>query len=201
LHILRNTPGIEITGLITTINEAFGRVAMHAVRRELLARQADATGLPLWPVALPWPCSNEEYERIMRGVFDRAVADGVDAIAFGDLFLADIRAYRERQLQGTGLEPLFPIWGIPTDRLASEMIAGGLRAKLTCVDPRVLPREFAGREFNAELLAELPATVDPCGENGEFHTFAYAGPMFSQEIPVTTGEAVERDNFSFRDLV
>ena len=201
MHILRNTPGIEITGLITTINEAFDRVAMHAVRRELLARQADATGLPLWPVALPWPCSNEEYERIMRGVFDRAVADGVDAIAFGDLFLADIRAYRERQLQGTGLEPLFPIWGIPTDRLASEMIAGGLRAKLTCVDPRVLPREFAGREFNAELLAELPATIDPCGENGEFHTFAYAGPMFSQEIPVTTGEAVERDNFIFMDLV
>jgi uncharacterized protein (TIGR00290 family) len=201
LHILRNTPGIEINCLITTINEAFGRVAMHAVRRDLLERQAEAAGLPLWPVALPWPCSNDDYERIMRGVFERAVADGVDAIAFGDLFLADIREYRERQLQGTGLEPLFPIWGIPTDRLASEMIAAGLRARITCVDPRALPREFVGREFDAALLAELPAAVDPCGENGEFHTFAYAGPMFSRVIPVTAGEVVERDGFVFADFV
>jgi uncharacterized protein (TIGR00290 family) len=201
LHILRNSPGIEITCLITTINEAFGRVAMHAVRRELLERQAEAAGLPLWPVALPWPCSNDDYERIMSGVCERAVADGVDVIAFGDLFLADIREYRERQLQGTGLEPLFPIWGIPTDRLASEMIAAGLHARITCVDPRALPREFAGREFDAALLADFPATVDPCGENGEFHTFAYAGPMFSRVIPVIGGEVVERDGFVFADLL
>jgi diphthamide synthase (EF-2-diphthine--ammonia ligase) len=174
---------------------------MHAVRRELLERQAAATGLPLSPVDLPWPCSNEQYERIMLGVWKRAVADGVDAIAFGDLFLTDIREYRERQLQGTGLEPLFPIWGIPTDRLASEMIAGGLRARITCVDPRALQREFAGREFDAALLADLPVGVDPCGENGEFHTFAYAGPMFDRAIPVTGGEVVERDGFVFADLL
>jgi uncharacterized protein (TIGR00290 family) len=173
---------------------------MHAVRRELLERQAEAAGLPLWPVALPWPCSNDDYERIMSGVCERAVTDGVDAIAFGDLFLADIREYRERQLQGTGLEPLFPIWGISTDRLASEMIAAGLRARLTCVDPRVLQREFAGREFDTALLADLPTGVDPCGENGEFHTFAYAGPMFTQAIPVTAGEVVERAGFIFADL-
>jgi uncharacterized protein (TIGR00290 family) len=200
LHVLRRTPDIEVTGLITTINEAAGRVAMHAVRRELLERQAEAAGLPLWPVALPWPCSNEQYERIMREVWERAVADRVDAIAFGDLFLTDIREYRERQLQNTGLEPLFPIWRIPTDRLASEMIAAGVRARITCVDPRALPREFAGREFDAALLADLPATVDPCGENGEFHTFAYAGPMFSRTIPVIAGEVVERDGFVFADL-
>jgi uncharacterized protein (TIGR00290 family) len=201
LHILRSTPGIEITCLVTTINEAFDRVAMHAVRRELLERQAEAAGFPLWSIALPWPCSNDSYERIMRGVFERAIADGVDAIAFGDLFLADIREYRERQLHGTGLEPIFPIWGIPTNRLASEMIAAGLRARLTCVDPRALPREFAGREFDAAFLADLPAGVDPCGENGEFHTFAYAGPMFSRAIPVIGGEVVDRDGFVFADLV
>jgi uncharacterized protein (TIGR00290 family) len=201
LHVLRQTPGIEITGLITTINEAANRVAMHAVRRELLELQADAAGLPLWPINLPWPCSNEQYERIMRGVLERAVAEGVEAIAFGDLFLADIRAYRERQLQGTGIKPLFPVWGIPTGELAAEMIAAGLRARITCVDPRVMPREFAGREFDAELLAKLPASVDSCGENGEFHTFTYAGPMFSRAIPVTGGEVVEREGFVFADLV
>jgi len=174
---------------------------MHAVRRELLERQASAAGVPLWTAMLPWPCSNDQYEEILRGVWRRAQDEGVDAVAFGDLFLADIRAYRERQLQGTGLEPLFPIWGIPTGRLANEMIAGGLRARITCVDPRALPREFAGREFDEELFTDLPAAVDPCGENGEFHTFAYAGPMFHEPLAVTSGEIVERDGFVFADLL
>ena len=201
LDLLRRDPEIEISALITTINEAADRVAMHAVRRELLEQQAAAAGLPLWPIALPWPCSNEQYESIMREVCERAVADRVQAIAFGDLFLADIRAYRERQLQGTGLEPIFPLWQVPTDRLAAEMIAGGLRAKVTCVDPRVLGSEFAARDFDADFLSDLPATVDPCGENGEFHTFAYAGPMFSKPIRVVPGEIVERDGFVFADLL
>lgn len=200
LHLLKRNPEIEISALITTINEAADRVAMHAVRRELLEQQAAAAGLPLWPVALPWPCSNDEYECIMREVYARAVAERVEGIAFGDLFLADIRAYRERQLQGTGLEPIFPLWQLPTNELAAEMIAGGLRAKVTCVDPRVLGSEFVARDFDASFLSDLPATVDPCGENGEFHTFAYAGPMFSEPIAVVPGEIVERDGFVFADL-
>jgi len=200
LHLLRHDPEIEISALITTINEAADRVAMHAVRRELLEQQAAAAGLPLWPVALPWPCSNQQYESIMREVCLRTVAEHVEGIAYGDLFLADIREYRERQLQGTGLEPIFPLWKAPTDQIAAEMIAGGLLAKVTCVDPRALPREFAARDFDATFLSDLPATVDPCGENGEFHTFAYAGPMFSKPIRVVPGEIVERDGFVFADL-
>jgi uncharacterized protein (TIGR00290 family) len=200
LHLLRQDPEIEVVALITTINQAFDRVAMHAVRRELVELQAEAAGFPFWAVPLPWPCSNEQYEERMRQVCSRSLAGGVSAIAFGDLFLADIRAYRERQLAGTGLEPLFPVWQLPTPELAAEMIAGGLRAKITCVDPKVLPREFAGREFDAELLRDLPSGVDPCGENGEFHSFVYAGPMFSKPIPVEVGEIVERDGFVFADL-
>ncbi len=200
LHLLRQDPSIEVVALITTLNEEFDRVAMHAVRRELVERQADAAGLPLWKVPLPWPCSNEEYEARMRAVCERALREGVQAIAFGDLFLADIRAYRERQLRGTGLEPLFPVWQIPTRELAATMIAAGLRAKITCIDPKVLPREFAGREFDTAFLNDLPAGVDPCGENGEFHSFVYAGPMFGAPIPVELGEIVERDGFIFADL-
>lgn len=200
LHLLRQNPSIEVVALITTINQEFDRVAMHAVRRELVELQADAAGLPLWKVPLPWPCSNEEYEARMREVCARALGEGVEAIAFGDLFLADIRAYRERQLAGTGLEPLFPVWQIPTHELAATMIAGGLRAKITCVDPKLLPREFAGREFDTAFLNDLPAGVDPCGENGEFHSFVYAGPMFGTPIPVELGEIVERDGFFFADL-
>ncbi|HEY6391739.1 MAG TPA: ATP-binding protein [Bryobacteraceae bacterium] len=201
LHLLKQDPGIEVAALITTINAEFDRVAMHAVRRELLELQAVSAGVPLWQVPLPWPCSNEQYETQMLGVCERAVGEGVQAIAFGDLFLADIRAYRERQLSGTGLDPIFPVWNIPTPQLARDMIAGGVRAKITCVDPRVLPWEFAGRDFDAGLLADLPAGVDPCGENGEFHTFVYEGPMFSCPIPVQVGEIVERDGFVFADLV
>ncbi|MGH9718830.1 MAG: ATP-binding protein [Bryobacteraceae bacterium] len=200
LHVLRERADLKIEGLITTLNEAFDRVAMHAVKRSLLEKQADAAGLPLWPVALPWPCSNDEYERRMGALCARAVAEGIEAIAFGDLFLEDIRAYREKQLDGTGLTPLFPLWQIPTASLADEMIRSGLRAKLACVDPRKLAPEFAGRDFDHALLADFPAGIDPCGENGEFHTFAYDGPMFREAIPVTVNGAVERDGFVFADL-
>ncbi|HEY6306234.1 MAG TPA: ATP-binding protein [Candidatus Angelobacter sp.] len=201
LHLLRRQPQYEIAGLVTTINSAFDRVAMHSTRRALVEMQAAAAGLPWLAVPLPWPCSNQEYERIMKDVCVRAVDEGVTAIAFGDLFLSDIRAYRERQLQGSGLEPLFPLWQLPTDQLARQMIAAGLRAKLVCVDPKKLAPEFAGRDFDLHLLADLPAGVDPCGENGEFHSFVYAGPMFNQEIPVVAGERVERDGFWFCDVI
>lgn len=201
LHLLRQDPGIQLVALITTINQAFDRVAMHAVRRELLERQAESAGLPLWTVPLPWPCSNQDYEARMRDLCARATSEQVEAMAFGDLFLADIRAYRERQLHGTGLEPLFPLWQLPTQALAKQMIASGLRAKITCVDPRHLAREFAGREFDASFLTDLPAGTDPCGENGEFHSFAYAGPMFRKPIPIRTGEVLEREGFIFSDLL
>jgi uncharacterized protein (TIGR00290 family) len=201
LQILRGQEEFEVAGLITTINSAFDRVAMHSTRRALVEIQAQAAGLPLIAVPLPWPCSNREYESIMQDVCAQAVSQGVTAIAFGDLFLADIRAYRERQLKDTGLEPLFPLWQMPTAELARAMILAGLRAKLVCVDPRQLPPEFAGRDFDAQLLADLPVGVDPCGENGEFHSFVYAGPMFAQEIPVVAGERVERDGFWFCDVI
>ena len=200
MHLLRQDPSIEVIALITTLNEAFDRVAMHAVRRELLELQADSAGLPLWTVPLPWPCSNQEYEARMRDVCNRAASEHIQAIAFGDLFLADIRAYRERQLAGTGLEPVFPLWQLPTPAVAREMIAQGLRARITCVDPKLLSREFAGREFDASFLSDLPPVVDPCGENGEFHSFVYGGPMFREGIPVISGEVVEREGFVFCDL-
>jgi uncharacterized protein (TIGR00290 family) len=186
--------------LFTTLNEQFDRVAMHAVRRELLELQAKSVGLPLWTVPLPWPCSNEDYEVRMRALCARAIDEHVDAMAFGDLFLADIRAYREKQLAGTGLAPLFPVWQIPTADLARTMIASGLRAKITCVDPKVLPAEFAGRDFDSQFLADLPPQIDPCGENGEFHSFVYDGPGFRHPVNVSVGEIVERDGFVFADL-
>jgi uncharacterized protein (TIGR00290 family) len=201
LHVLRKSGEFEVAGLLTTVNETFNRVAIHGFREELLERQSEAAGLPLWKVPLPFPCSNEEYEARMAVVCDRAVREGFTRIAFGDLFLEEIRAYRVAKLAGTGLEPVFPIWGIPTDELAAEMMAAGLRARLTCVDPRKVPAEFAGREWDAELLKELPAGVDPCGENGEFHSFAYAGPMFREAIRVSLGEWVERDGFCYADLL
>jgi len=202
LHVLRQQNAVEVVGLVTTFNESANRVAMHAVRRELVEAQACAAGLPLWPVHLPWPCSNDEYEARMRDLLARARQQEITHFAFGDLFLDDIRAYREKQLTGTGITPLFPIWGTPADTpgLAQAMLAGGLRAVLTCVDPAQLSGRFAGREFDAELLAEFPASVDPCGERGEFHTFCYAGPMFSRPIPVRTGEQLVRDGFHFADL-
>jgi uncharacterized protein (TIGR00290 family) len=200
LHLLRQDPSIEVVALVTTLNEEFDRVAMHAVRRELLEMQAESVGVPLWTVPLPWPCSNEEFEARMRRLCTRAIEEGVDAMAFGDLFLADIRAYREKQLAGTGLEPLFPVWQIPTADLARTMIASSLRAKITCVDPKVLPAEFAGRDFDAQFLADLPPGIDPCGENGEFHSFVYHAPGFRHPIDVSVGEVVERDGFVFADL-
>jgi uncharacterized protein (TIGR00290 family) len=200
LHLLRQDPSVEVVALITTLNEQFDRVAMHAVRRQLLERQAESVGVPLWTVPLPWPCSNEEYEARMRDLCARSIQEGVDAMAFGDLFLTDIRAYREKQLTGTGLQPLFPVWQIPTAELARTMIASGLRAKITCVDPKVLPAEFAGRDFDARFLADLPPGIDPCGENGEFHSFVYDGPGFREPINVSVGEIVERDGFVFADL-
>ena len=201
LHRLLQNPNIEVAGLLTTINESADRVAMHAVRRTLLEAQAAALQLSLWTVPLPSPCSNAEYERILGEVCRKAVRNGIEAVAFGDLFLTDVRKYRERQLEGTGLEPLFPLWGIPTPGLAREMMAGGLQAKITCVDPRSLGREFVGREFDAGFLADLPAGADPCGENGEFHSFVYNSPDFREPLRVRAGEVVERDGFLFADLL
>ena len=200
LDVLRRD-GAPVGGLLTTINQAFDRVAMHAVRRTLLERQAAAAGLPLWTVPLPWPCSNAEYERIMSDVCRQAVAQGYDTVAFGDLFLQEVREYRERTLQGTGLQPMFPIWGVPTDALAAEMIAAGVKAKITCVDPKILPASLAGSDYNDAFLKALPPGTDPCGENGEFHSFVYDGPMFRQPVPVSVGEVVERDGFVFADLI
>lgn len=200
LHRIRQNADYEVVGLLTTVNAEFDRVAMHGTRRTLLEAQAKAADLPLWVVPLPWPCSNEIYESRMRDICLRAVGEGVEAVVFGDLFLADVRAYREAQMKATGLYPLFPLWGLPTTPLAREMIAGGLRARLTCVDTRQMSGCFAGREFDAALLDQLPPEVDPCGERGEFHTCVYAGPMFSAPIPVETGEIVNRDGFAYADL-
>lgn len=201
LHTLRQQNPGEVAGLLTTLNGAFDRVAMHGVRRTLLEAQAEAAGLPLFSVELPWPCSNEDYQRRMGAAVRQFVSDGFTHVAFGDLFLEDVRQYREEHLAGSGLTPLFPLWKIkPTADLAREMIGQGLRAILTCVDPRKLPASFAGRDFDLELLAGLPPDVDPCGENGEFHSFACDGPMFRHPIPTRVGEVVERDGFVFADL-
>ena len=200
LHLLRQQPDIELVGLLTTLNTEFQRVAMHGTRRSVLEAQAIAARLPLWIVPLPWPCSNEIYEQRMAEACNRAVAEHIDAVAFGDLFLADVRAYRETQLKPTGLEPLFPLWGIPTDKLAREMIAGGLRAKLACIDTKQLASAFAGRDFDESLFEELPAATDPCGEHGEFHTCVYAGPMFTAPLQIEPGEIVTRDGFVFADF-
>jgi uncharacterized protein (TIGR00290 family) len=200
LHVLRQQPDVELVGLLTTLNAEFQRVAMHGTRFAVLQAQAEVAGLPLWVVPLPWPCSNEIYEQCMAEVCKRAVLEHVDAIAFGDLFLTDVRAYREKQLKTTGLEPLFPLWEIPTRALALEMIAGGLRAKLACVDSKQLPASFVGRAFDQTLLRDFPAEVDPCGERGEFHTCVYDGPMFTRPIPLDTGEVVNRDGFVYADF-
>lgn len=201
LHLLRQQPGVEVIALFTSFNQAADRVSMHAVRRELVEAQAERAGLPLWTIDLPWPCSNEAYEARMGSFCRQAAERGVQAVAFGDLFLRDVREYRERQLQGTGLEPLFPLWGVPTAELAPEMLASGVRAKVTCVDPRVLDASFAGRDYDEAFLRDLPPTVDPCGENGEFHTFVYDSPAFTSSVAVETGEIVERDGFVFADCV
>ena len=192
--------GIRVEALLTTINEAADRVAMHGVRRELLEAQAESLGIPLWAIPLPWPCTNDDYEQRMADACRRAVAEGFDTIAFGDLFLRDIRAYREKQLADSGLTPIFPLWDIPTPRLAREMIAGGLRARLTCVDSKQLDPRFSGREFDEALLADLPPAVDPCGENGEFHSFVYGGPMFREPLAIESGEIRDVNGFVYADL-
>ncbi len=200
LHVLRRDGIGTPAALLTTINEAADRVAMHAVRTELLRAQADAAGLPLMPVTIPSPCPNDVYEAQMAAACRAAVAEGFTHVAFGDLFLEDVRRYREERLAATGLTPIFPLWHEPTPALAREMIAGGLEARLTCVDPRKLSPSFAGRSFDTELVRDLPPEIDPCGENGEFHTCVIAGPMFSKRIDVDLGIVVERDGFVFADL-
>jgi uncharacterized protein (TIGR00290 family) len=201
LHVLNQEYPGAVQGLLTTTNAAVDRVAMHAVRRSLVEAQARAVRQPLHVVPLPWPCSNEEYERRMGAAIRERLAEGFTHVAFGDLFLEDIRQYRESRLAGTGLTPLFPLWKTAdTADLARTMLAGGLEARLTCVDPRVLPAAFVGRPFDAELLADLPPGVDPCGERGEFHSFAYAGPMFAEPLTVRVGTRIERDGFVFCDL-
>jgi uncharacterized protein (TIGR00290 family) len=200
LHVLREH-GVEVTGLLTTVSGPFERVAMHAVRLDLVRAQAEAVGLPLLEVRIPSPCPNELYEAAMAEALAAARGQGTTAVAFGDLFLEDVRRYREERMAGTGLRALFPLWGRPTRDLAEEMLAAGLKAVLTCVDPRALPRELAGRAFDASLLRELPPGVDPCGENGEFHSFAWDGPAFRRAVPVRVGEVVERDGFVFADVL
>ncbi len=202
---LRSEPELvaayEVVALVTTVNEVFGRVAVHGFREALLDRQAEEAGLPVWKVGLPFPCTNQVYEERMAAVYERAVAEGIGGVAFGDLFLEEIRAYRLRVLEGTGLAAVFPVRGIPTGELARTMLADGLRARITCCDPRVLGAAFAGREWDWGLLGELAGDVDPCGERGEFHTFCYAGPMFRRAIAVVGGEVVERDGFCYADLL
>jgi diphthamide synthase (EF-2-diphthine--ammonia ligase) len=200
VHTLRAMPEYEIGGLLTTVNAVANRVAMHAVRVALVEAQAAALDLPLRTVPIPSPCPNEIYERTMGEAVRRAVDEGFTHVAFGDLFLEDVRRYREERLAGTGLTPLFPLFGSDTHALARTMIASGLRARITCVNPQVLPRELAAREFDTVLLDDLPPGTDPCAERGEFHTFAYAGPMFKAPIPIETGIVVERDGYVFADL-
>ncbi|MFZ0699729.1 MAG: diphthine--ammonia ligase [Thermoplasmata archaeon] len=200
LHRARRAAELEIVGLLTTITETFARVSMHGVRQELLARQTEAAGLPLYPVSIPFPCPNAIYEERMRQMIARLRADGVSRIVFGDLYLEEIRSYREDRLRGSGIRPVFPLWGRATRDLAHEMIASGMRATIVAVDPRKLSGGFAGRSFDEDLLRELPAGIDPCGENGEFHTFVTDGPMFRHPIAVRAGAVVERDGYVFADL-
>jgi len=201
LHALRQRGEVEVVGLLTTINSHFQRVAMHGTRYSLLKAQAYAAHIPLWEVPLPWPCSNESYEEAMSAACALAVQQGISGIAFGDLFLEDVRHYREDRLRGTGLSPIFPLWGRNTRELISEMLDGGLLARIVCVDPSKLPADFIGRDLDHDLLRRLPAGVDPCGENGEFHTFTHAGPMFHQAIPIKDGETVTREGFLYADVV
>lgn len=201
LHLLRQDPTLEVVGLFTTVNTRYERVAMHAVRRELLEAQARSAGLPLWQVPIPSPCSNAEYDAAMRELVERARAHEVSFMAFGDLFLEDVRRYREERLAETGLTPIFPLWQRPTPELAREMLGAGMRAVLTCVDPKQVPRALSGRLYDEALLAELPASADPCGENGEFHTFVTEGPMLSEPVAIRIGETVEREGFVFTDAL
>ena len=198
---LQQNPEIDIDGLFSTVNSEFNRVAMHAVRVELLQQQAKCIGLPLEIIEIPYPCSNELYEEIMARFVETSKKANIENIAFGDLYLEDVRNYREEKLNGTGITPIFPIWGIPTNQLSKEMIGSGLRAVITCVDPKQIPKEFIGREYNESFLNDLPEGVDPCGENGEFHSFVFDGPMFNKHMEISLGNVVHRDGFVFIDVV
>jgi uncharacterized protein (TIGR00290 family) len=201
LHEVRRSGEFDVVGALTTVTGTFRRVSIHGLREELLTAQLAAAGLPATVVEIPYPCPNERYEQAMAAAMERAKADGVTHVLFGDLFLQDVRAYREAKLAPTGIAPVFPLWDRPTGALAQEMIAAGVAAHLVCVDLKKLPKAFAGRRFDVDLIAALPAGVDPCGENGEFHSFVAAGPMLSRSIPVKTGETVERDGFAYADLL
>ena len=201
LHVLRRDPKVEVVGLFSTINERYQRVAMHATRVELLQHQAGAVGLPVQTISLPDPCTNEQCDTIMRSFIEECAGMGIECMAFGDLFLADIRAYRENQLRETGIEPVFPLWGIPTRELAEHMLSAGVEAYVSSVDLKKLPVRVAGRRWSRQLLAELPPEIDPCGENGEIHTVIVNGPMFSHSIPVQIGQIVERDGFAYADII
>ncbi len=201
LHEVRGAGDYDVVGALTTVTETFGRVSMHGVRREVLMAQLDAAGLPPTIVAIPWPCPNEVYEARMALAVADAKAAGITHIIFGDLFLADVRAYREQKLAGTGITPLFPLWQRPTAALAHQMIDAGVETYLTCVDLKQLPKSFAGRRFDRTLLADLPASADPCGEKGEFHSCVLAGPMFRRRVAATIGEIVERDGFAYADVL
>jgi uncharacterized protein (TIGR00290 family) len=201
LHEARRSGNFEMVGALTTVTDAFGRVSMHGIREELLRAQLEAAGLPAFVLYIPFPCPNEVYEQKMSATLEGARAFGVTHMIFGDLFLADVRAYRERHLAGSGITPVFPVWGRQTAALAREMIGSGLEAHLCTVDLKKLPGSFAGRKFDGSLLASLPAGVDPCGENGEFHSFVSAGPMFSRDLTIRVGETIERDGFAYADLL
>jgi uncharacterized protein (TIGR00290 family) len=201
LYRLRRTPGIRVEGLFTTVNRTHGRVAMHAVSEALLDLQARAVDLPLRKLEIPYPCSNETYETVMGTFVHEAKSEGIESMAFGDVFLEDVRRYREEKLKSTGITPLFPLWGLETNHMARALLDAGFKMIITCVDPRHVPKEFAGRPFNESFLKNLPVHVDPCGENGEFHTFVYDGPIFSNPLDVRAGHIVERDGFVFADVV
>jgi len=201
LHVLHRQPDIEVSGLFCTFNEKFTRGAMHAVRNELILKQAEKTGLPIELIPIPDPCSDADYKRIMGNFIEQAKSRQIDSIAFGDLYLEDVRRYREESLAGTGITPLFPLWQIPTRQLSQDMINSGLRAVITCVDPQKLSADFSGREYDSSFLEQLPDNIDPCGENGEFHSFVYGGPMFNDMINIRVGETVTRNGFVFSDVL
>src|SRR5262245_61402709 len=201
LHEARRSGNFEMVGALTTVTDAFGRVSMHGIREELLRAQLDAAGLPAFVLYIPFPCPNEVYEQKMSAALEDARAFGVTHMIFGDLFLSDVRAYRERHLAGTGITPVFPVWGRQTAELAREMIESGVEARISTVDLKKLPGSFAGRKFDGALLNALPASSDPCGENGEFHSFVSGGPMLARDIAVKVGATVERDGFAYADLL
>jgi uncharacterized protein (TIGR00290 family) len=201
LFELKKDSKFTVVGLLTTVNETHERVAMHAVREELLIRQAELLGLPIFQVKIPHGCSNKLYEERMKKAVANAISESVTHLAFGDLFLEDVKKFRVKMLESTAISPVFPLWNRPTRSLAEEMIKAGQKAIITCVDPRKVPATFVGREFNRSFLEDLPENVDPCGENGEFHSFVYDSPLFKMPIPVQVGEIVERDGFVFADVV